>query len=138
MVIYVNAQADSTESKVAGIDNNTQNQFNTLFAGDILPLEIYFTDGQGNFADFTGQAGQSLILGVGEVKSRTIYTSTNLTQNGSHYEGTLNLDTTQIKDLVAGLESITSHLEIQISYYGGNSETLAQIPVTIRQQLIEE
>ena len=70
MNIFVNTAADATQSLIVSINNNNAATILPVFVGDVLPLTVTFTDGQGNLAKFAGQAGVKILFAIGIVASR--------------------------------------------------------------------
>jgi hypothetical protein len=134
--LFVNTAADAKASLVISQSNNNAATLLPVFAGDVLPLSVIFTDGQGGFADFTGQAGVKILFAVGVLTTRTAYTTTQtLSHNAGAYEATLDLATVEMLAALDGEESVQLHLEIQASFTT-ETETLCQQVLTVRNQLI--
>lgn len=137
MNLTVNTAADATASLVVDLNNNSSATLLPAFVGDVLPLNVKFSDGLGGYAAFVGQATVKILFSIGIVSDRDALVATgtmNLVDGA--YTATLNLGTNDLTTVVGENESVQLHLEIQASFYDGTTETLCQQPITIRNQLI--
>ena len=137
MNIFVNTAADATQSLIVSINNNNAATILPVFVGDVLPLTVTFTDGQGNLAKFAGQAGVKILFAIGIVASRRSLADTG-TMNylNGQYSAVLDLNTNDLKQVMGQNESVELNLEIQASFFNDTTETLCQQSITVRNQLI--
>ena len=137
MQITIATNKTALKSFVFSLDNAKALTLPALYFGDIFNLEIEASNGVGGYADFTGRADVVLTAGVGLPESRTNYASTILTYaSGGLYAGTLNLNATALSEAITGQDKIKAFFEVNASYYGGDKQTILQMPVTINNQLI--
>ena len=136
MEITIATNKPATKSFVFSLENAKPLNLPALYFGDIFELKIEAGNGLGGYADFTGRADVILEAGVGLPASRELYASTSLSYGSSFYSGVLDLNTTALASAVAGESTISAFLEVNASYFGGDKQTLLQMPVKINNQLI--
>lgn len=137
MQITIATNKPATQSFVFSLDNTRNLTLPSLYFGDIFLLEIEVGNGLGGYADFTGRADVVLTAGVGLPSSRTNYASTTLSYAGAGlYSGELALNTTALSNAMAEESLINAYLEVNASYFGGDKQTLLQMPVKVNNQLI--
>lgn len=138
MKLYIDTTADPAKALVEAIENNTTKEMQTLFYGDVLPLEIIFTDGAGGVATISPSA--EIVFGIGQMIPRLNFTETlPMTYSNGSYFADLDLDKPGLGNALIGLPSINLIYELQIKEEINNvitsSETLAQGECTIKNQL---
>ena len=137
MEITIATNKPATASFVFSLDNAKPLSLPTLYFGDIFELTIEAGDGLGRLAEFAGRADVILEAGVGLPASRELYASTSLNYSSAGlYTGIFELNTTALSDAIAGESTISVWLEVNASYFGGDKQTLLQMPVKINNQLI--
>jgi hypothetical protein len=136
MKIYIDTTADPKNALIASQADSQAATMLTLFHGDVLPLQIMFTDGSGNPAEFSGQANNEVIFAIGVLVPHQTYVKTEIMNyaNNSYYAD-LDLNTIGLENALAGNESINLIFEIQLNNGVGQSKTLAQGDCTVRNQL---
>ena len=138
MRLTINTNTQATDSSIEGLANNTPAGIPDFYYGDKLNMEIRFSDGEGNIADFQGQADNAIIVGIGTINDRNAMTTTgtfNLADG--FYQALIDLDTDEIKTAIGTQPSINLFLEIQISYADNTTETLCQQEIIMRNQIIK-
>lgn len=137
MEITIATNKPATASFVFSLDNSKQLSLPILYFGDIFELIIEAGDGVGGLAEFAGRADVILEAGVGIPASRELYASTSLNYSSNGlYTGIFELNTTALTNAMAGESTISAWLEVNASYFGGDKQTLLQMPVKINNQLI--
>ena len=138
MRLTIDTSTQATNSSIAEIANNNTAAIPDIFYGDQLQLEVTFTDGAGNFAEFTGRADHGVLFAVGTIPDRNAMTTTGtLNQDGGIYKTTIDLDTQAIEAAIGTKPSVELFIEIQISFADGTTETMCQQSVTLRNQIIK-
>tara|TARA_R100001463_G_scaffold126466_1_gene184198 strand:+ start:16997 stop:18724 length:1728 start_codon:yes stop_codon:yes gene_type:complete len=136
MKIYIDTTADPKNALIAGQADNQAANMPTLFFGDVLPLQIMFTDGAGNLAEFSGQANNEIIFAIGNIVPNQSYAKTeSFSYANNCYIADLNLNTIGLETALANIESVNLTFEIQVNNGQGQSTTFAQGNVTVRNQL---
>lgn len=134
---FINTEADASQSLVFGLTDNTVRELPTLFVGDSLPINFIFTDGLGGYADFSGQTDLSVKIAIGDLATGSIFVlQDNFTYSDNTYNTTLVLMTDALANAITGAESIDPFFEIQIETTSGESYTVYQNSVTVKNQLI--
>ena len=138
MKLFINTQADPANALVKGIQENTTQDLNTLFWGDVLQLEIQFTDGNGGVVTMPTEA--EVIFGIGLLVPRANFTETlPMTLHDGVYKADLNLDKTSLGNALINSESINLVYEVQVKEENNGvvsySETIAQGDCVVKNQL---
>lgn len=136
MNLFVNIEEPATSSLHRSLENNSSVNIDEMFAGDIVPMHITFTDGLGGYANFSGRSSIKIRAGVGLVASRTTFSTFDATYHDYVYSGNMDLGTAEILNYIDQQNEVQLYLELQLSEYGGYSETLLQMPFKLRQQII--
>lgn len=138
MRIYINENADATNSQVASLQNSNEARLPELYIGDIIELQITFGNGQGGYSTFQGRADIVLNSGIGVAKDRLPYTVTQTMEKLSdYYFARLNLSTEELKNAIGDEEEIELDFEIQLSNANDMTRTLLQKKILLRNQLIQ-
>ena len=138
MNIVINTELDATESIVQNLDDANVASVPTMFLGDQHNVTISFGNNMGGFSAFTGRGGHQIMCGVGIVETRT--TLTRARQRSAldgNYNFRLDLNTNELRNEMVGTTEKTLDFEVQISYANGTTQTLCQMPVVVRNTLIE-
>ena len=136
MNLFVNTEQPATSSLHRSLENNSSVSIEEMFVGDVVPINITFTNGVGGYANFSGMSSVKIRVGVGLVASRITYDSFTATYDDHVYSGQIDLGTIELLNYIDDKQEVQLYLEVQLSEYGGYSETLMQMPFTLRQQLI--
>lgn len=136
MNLFVNTELPATSSLIRGLENNSSISIEEMFAGDIVPMHITFTNGTGSYANFSGLSSIKIRAGVGLVATRQTFSTFDATYHDHVYSGNMDLGTAEILNYIDQQNEVQLYLELQLSEYGGYSETLLQMPFTLRQQII--
>lgn len=136
---YISTALDATRSLVYALDDNTSREIPTLFLGDSIPISFTFTDGLGGYANFNGETDLSIKLAIGDLTSSSVYVlQDNFTYSNNAYSSTLVLMTDALANAMSGLDTFNPSIEIQINRANGDSYTIYQNTVTIKNQLITQ
>jgi hypothetical protein len=137
MKLFINTAKDATNAVVAALDNNTRKSVPSLFFGDTIPIELCFTDGNGGYADWSGETDLKLKIAVGDIDDATTYALTEtFTYSAYTYSGTLVLQTTALANVLSGKESLPLALEVEVLRTNGEAITPLQASVNVRNTLI--
>ena len=136
MQLFINTEAEATNSLVTGIDNNSTQSLPVVYIGDNLDVSVTFSDGAGDLWEYTGRSSISVLVGIGTIEDRTAMTTQTLTHNQGSYEGALSINTTALNNYLGEENSKDLFLEVQVSFVSGNTETLLQKSITLRRDLI--
>ena len=133
MNIFPNINLDSTRNLTPSTLSNSSISLKPLFYGDILQIEIYPHDGQGNFpAKFNGA---TFVVGIGTL-TKTPYLEETITHSsGNFITANFDLSTSGFEEATRGIEEISIKLEIEVSY-GTKIETITQIDGRLRNQML--
>jgi hypothetical protein len=138
MNIVINTELSATESIVQNLDDANVASVPTLFLGDQHNIVISFGNNAGGFSGFTGRGGHQIMCGVGIAETRTTFTRARQRGFvGGNYYFRLDLNTNELRAEMAGAQEKTLNFEVQISYANGTTQTLCQMPVVVRNTLIE-
>ena len=134
---YICTALDATRSLVYALDDNTARELPTLFLGDSIPISFTFTDGLGGYANFNGETDLNIKVAIGDLTSGSLYVlQDNFTYSNNVYSSTLVLMTDALAQAMSGLDTFSPSFEIQINRANGESYTIYQSTVTIKNQLI--
>ena len=137
MNLFINTSADPSASLVNSLIDNSNTNLQSLFLGDSLPLKVCFTDGNGNYADWNGESGLSVKVGIGLLSKNELFIlSENFIYSNNSYSGNLVLSTTALATALDGFDLIDAVFEIQVNRANGESITTLQVGCTIYNQLI--
>jgi len=105
--------------------------------GDSIPISFVFTDGLGGYSSYSGEEGLKVKVAIGNLSGSELYVlSDNFTYSNNQYSGTLVLMTESLAQAMTGLDSLNPSFEVQIERTNGESFTIYQSTVTVRNQLI--
>jgi hypothetical protein len=138
MKLYINTELDPQNSLVTSQADNNQKSIPTLFLGDAIPLVLSFTDNTGGFAYWQDEQDIKVTVGIGVLATNRIYAFQDKFEkklNGFH--GTLVLHTENLANDLAGSESLSAILEVQVNRGNGQSLTTLQTTVNIKNQLLD-
>jgi len=135
MNLVINTSADPTNSLVVGLADNNTATLDPIFFGDVINVTAIFSNGLGDYADFSGRTNNVIKIGLGNPKTRSEFSSAIMSFSVNKYESQLNIDTTDLDNYLTA-DTADLFLEIQISYSNQNCVTLCQVPITIREQII--
>jgi hypothetical protein len=136
---YISTALDATRSLVYALDDNTSREIPTLFLGDSIPISFTFTDGLGGYANFNGETDLSIKVAIGDLTSSSVYVlQDNFTYSNNAYSSTLVIMTDALANAMSGLDTFNPSIEIQINRANGESYTIFQSTVTIKNQLITQ
>ena len=129
----VNAQSPANAFVLSEVIPTPVASFEIVY-GDLLECDIYLVDGEGSFAPESGLSGYSVnvlvgLLGQGHLAKQDTWS---LSSNG--WTGSINLNTSGIRDLLAGAESVDIWIEVEVTDPSGNRRTYGQINAKCRNQ----
>lgn len=134
---YISTSLDATRSLVYALNDNTARELPTLFLGDSIPVELTFTDGLGGYSSYNGEQDLIVKIAIGNLSGSEVYViADNFTFSNNVYSTTLVLMTEALAQAMTGLDSISPSFEVQIERSNGESFTVYQSTVTVRNQLI--
>jgi hypothetical protein len=135
MNLVINTSADATNSLVNSLSDNNIATLDPIFFGDVINVTATFTNGLGDYADFVGKTNNLIKIGLGNPITRDEYSSSIMSYANNQYNCILDISTQDLDDVLI-TDKVDIYLEIQISYKNGETSTLFQKLITMREQII--
>lgn len=136
MNLIISTKNDPTKAFCVSIENSKPIRLPKLYFGDVVNLELMPANGKGGLADFFARADYAISIGVGDPKTRTLYSSSIFEFIDGKYQTDFAVNTNTLGLAIGNEEYINLHLEIKLGKFGGDTHTLLQMPVKIQNQLI--
>ena len=134
---YINTKADARSALARGLTDNTRETLPTYFLGDVVPIKLYFTDGAGAYVDWSGESNLEVRVAVGNLIDGTLYAiAENFTYSDNCYSDSFVFSTEALATAMSGLDSLTLTFEVEVTRSNGDSITVYQNSVEVRNQLI--
>src|SRR5438445_4444386 len=138
LYIVTNAQNLALANVKSHTSYTIPQRMQDITLGDILLLNVYLADGAGGYDSSSGAAGYVLKIGVGLPgvhPAAALQTTWTPIANG--WTGSLALNTTGLSTLLGTAQSMAAIFEVLFIDPSGNQRTIAQLPVTLRNDVVD-
>ena len=134
---YINTKTNARSALAKSLSDNTRQTLPTYFLGDVLPIKLYFTDGAGAYADWSGETDLAVKVAVGNLSDGTVYAiADDFTYSNDCYSDSFVFSTEALATAMSGLESMTLTFEVEVARSNDDTITVYQNSVEVRNQLI--
>ena len=136
MRIYLDTSKSPLACLTVSDANFTLQPMQTIFFGDILPLDLVVHDGAGGQPSWINDA--QIKVGFGDLKGQQSFLEETCTRSGNIFSTRVDFSGTAFDHATLGIESVGITFEVQASFATGKTETICQQRVALNNQILNQ
>jgi hypothetical protein len=117
-------------------ENLTLQPMQTIFFGDILPLELVLHDGAGGQPSWINDA--EIKVGFGDLAGQNAFLESVCTNTNNTFTASLDFSTADFDQATANIETVGIVFEVQASFATGKTETICQQRLNLNNQILNQ
>jgi hypothetical protein len=136
MRIFIDTSKSPLACLTVSDANFTLQPMQTIFFGDILPLDLVVHDGAGGQPSWINDA--QIKVGFGDLKGQQSFLEETCTRSGNIFSTRVDFSGTAFDQATLGIESVGITFEVQASFATGKTETICQQRVALNNQILNQ